>query len=177
MEYLTRAVGDPTGARQIIDGLLAKGAASRDAEVEALRRRVAELETFAYGCDAEGCVVPHSSWCEVAKKSATANGGCTCPQPWKDTPQPHAGYCWLVSPPRNEAEEMRKRIAELDAQAAVVAEFVAARAEYITAIENCHPDNARDYERWQGHAESRRQLAQKLGLPVAWPQVAEGGAA
>lgn len=45
------------------------------------------------------------------------------------------------------------RVAELDAQAAVVAEFVAARAEYITAIRNCHPDNAHDYHRWQGHAE------------------------
>lgn len=61
------------------------------------------------------------------------------------------------------------RVAELEAQAALVAEFVAARAEYITAIRNCHPDNVNDYQRWQGHAESRRQLAETLGLPVAWP--------
>lgn len=67
------------------------------------------------------------------------------------------------------------RIAELERQAAAVAEFVAARAEYITAIRNCHPDNGHDYDRWQGHAESRRQLAETLGLPVAWP--AETGGA
>jgi hypothetical protein len=67
------------------------------------------------------------------------------------------------------------RIAELEQQAAKVAEFVAARAEVITAIRNCHPDNAHDYHRWQGHAESRRQLAETLGLPVAWPEAAEGG--
>lgn len=70
--------------------------------------------------------------------------------------------------------EQAARVAELEQQAAVVAKFVAARAEYITSIRNCHPDNAHDYHRWQGHAESRRQLAQTLGLPVAWP--AEGGA-
>lgn len=61
------------------------------------------------------------------------------------------------------------RIAELEQQAAVVAEFTAKRAEYITAIRNCHPDNGHDYDRWQGHAAARRQLAELLGLPVAWP--------
>lgn len=55
-----------------------------------------------------------------------------------------------------------------------VTEFCAERAQYITSIENCHPDNARDYYRWQGHAEARRQLAQRLGLPVAWPAKTEG---
>jgi hypothetical protein len=68
-----------------------------------------------------------------------------------------------------------QRIAELEKAAAEVTEFVAARAEYITSIRNCHPDNAHDYDRWQGHAEARRQLAQKLGLPVAWPEDTEGG--
>ncbi len=52
---------------------------------------------------------------------------------------------------------------------AIVAEFVAKRAEYITSIRNCHPDNGHDYDRWQGHAAARRQLAELLGLPVAWP--------
>lgn len=64
-----------------------------------------------------------------------------------------------------------QRIAELETQAAKVAEFVAARAEYVTAIRETRNDH--DYERWQGHAESRRQLAETLGLPVAWP--AESG--
>ncbi|MFF7879158.1 hypothetical protein ACFZDM_33595 [Streptomyces californicus] len=80
--------------------------------VRGLRARVAELETFAHGCDGEGCVLPHSSWCERAKKSAAENDGCTCPKPWPNSPQPHAGYCWLVSPPRDEVDEMRKRLAE-----------------------------------------------------------------
>lgn len=92
---------------------------------------------------------------------------------------------------KNEAlKKLRARVSELEAERhvtnealsdaaealrvsrdrdAVVAEFVADRASYITAINNCHPDNDHDYDRWQGHAESRRQLAQELGLPVAWP--------
>lgn len=63
----------------------------------------------------------------------------------------------------------RDRIAELEKREAIVAEFVTKRAEYITAIRNCHPDNAHDYDRWQGHAAARRQLAELLGLPVTWP--------
>ncbi len=62
-------------------------------------------------------------------------------------------------------QALRKR----EQQDTVVAEFVAARAEYITAIRNCHPDNGHDYDRWQGHAAARRQLAESRGLPVAWP--------
>ncbi|WP_097922058.1 hypothetical protein [Streptomyces sp. wa1063] len=61
------------------------------------------------------------------------------------------------------------RVAELETQAEKVTAFCAQRAEYVTSILNCHPDNAHDYYRWQGHAESRRQLSQSLGLPVAWP--------
>lgn len=94
---------------------MATAAPALIAEVRHLRDRVAELEAYAYGCDGEGCVLPHSSWCELAKKTAAANQGCTCPRPWEGHPQPHAGYCWLVSPPRAEVEEMRKRIAELTA--------------------------------------------------------------
>lgn len=85
------------------------------AEIRRLTDRVAELEAYAHGCDGEGCVLPHSSWCEVAKKAAAANDGCTCPRPWEGHPQPHAGYCWLVSPPRNEMEEMRRALAERSA--------------------------------------------------------------
>lgn len=83
-----------------------------ESERDALRARVAELEAFAHGCDGEGCVLPHSSWCERAKEHAAENDGCTCPKPWPNRPQPHAGYCWLVSPPRDEVDEMRKRLAE-----------------------------------------------------------------
>lgn len=74
------------------------------------------------------------------------------------------------------ADRMRAdaaRIAELEKREAAVAEFAAKRAEYITAIRNCHPDNGHDYDRWQGHAAARRQLSELLGLPVAWPL--EGG--
>lgn len=90
------------------------------AELRRLRARVAELEVFAYGCDAEGCVLPHSSWCDAAKKTAAANKGCTCGKPWTGHPQPHAMHCWTVNPPRSEVEEMRKRIAELSVVAASV---------------------------------------------------------
>lgn len=86
------------------------------ADLRRARDRVAELEAYAYGCDAEGCVLPHSSWCDAAKKTATANEGCTCGKPWTGHPQPHAMHCWTVNPPRVEVEEMRKRIAELTAE-------------------------------------------------------------
>ena len=56
-----------------------------------------------------------------------------------------------------------------DAQpAGVVADFVAERAEYVTVLRQC-TDSSPDYYRWQGHAEARRQLAERLGQPVAWP--------
>lgn len=47
--------------------------------------------------------------------------------------------------------------------------FCAKRAEYITAILNCRLNDAADYHRWQGHAESRRELSELMGLPTAWP--------
>lgn len=50
----------------------------------------------------------------------------------------------------------------------IVREFLEERSQMVVAIENCHPDNARDYYRWQGHAEARRQLSERLGLPVSW---------
>lgn len=67
------------------------------------------------------------------------------------------------------AEERVTEATELREQAEKVAAFVAQRAEVITAIRNCHPDNSADYNRWQGHAEARRVLAEQLGLPIAWP--------
>ena len=63
----------------------------------------------------------------------------------------------------------RDRIAELEAAAEKVAGFCAKRAEYVDNLRNCSPNNDHDYNRWQGHAESRRQLSQLLGLPVGWP--------
>jgi hypothetical protein len=70
------------------------------------------------------------------------------------------------------AEDLAVLLAEVERLRALessIAEFVAARAEFITAIRNCPPGNSADYHRWQGHAESRRQLGETLGLPVAWP--------
>lgn len=62
-----------------------------------------------------------------------------------------------------------RRAVALELQAAKVAEFVAERAEVVTAGRNCHPDNHSERGRWQGHAEARRVLAVALGQPVAWP--------
>ncbi|MDX3354701.1 hypothetical protein PV703_15585 [Streptomyces sp. ME01-24h] len=66
-------------------------------------------------------------------------------------------------------EDVLAEVDRLRAELAKVAEHCAARAEYIDAINNCAPSNEHDYWRWQGHAESRRQLSQTLGLPVGWP--------
>jgi hypothetical protein len=46
----------------------------------------------------------------------------------------------------------------------VVRDFINERPQYITAIENCAPDNTADYWRWQGHAEARRQLFERLSV-------------
>ncbi|MGW2837364.1 hypothetical protein ACWCWD_06585 [Streptomyces sp. NPDC001493] len=97
-------------------------------ERQFLLDRVAELEAFAYGCDGEGCTLPHSSWCDEAQQAAAENGGCTCAQ------SEHAGHCWLVSPPRAEVDEMRKRIAELAAaQANAASAALLNFAERLTA--------------------------------------------
>ncbi|MFE7580736.1 hypothetical protein ACFU5Y_04110 [Streptomyces gardneri] len=61
------------------------------------------------------------------------------------------------------------RIAELEVAAKKVAGFCAQRAEYVDNLHNCAPSNDRDYYRWTGHAEARRQLSQLVGLPVDWP--------
>lgn len=45
---------------------------------------------------------------------------------------------------------------------ALVAEFCGERGQYITGINNCPPGNDDDYYRWQGHAEARRQLTERL---------------
>lgn len=48
-----------------------------------------------------------------------------------------------------------------------VESFINARPEYIEALKNTRgSDDQSDYWRWQGHAESRRQLAQSLGCTV-----------
>jgi hypothetical protein len=87
-------------------------------ELVRLTARVAELETSARGCDGEGCVLPHSSWCTRARDFAAEHSGCTCGEPWKNTPQAHAGHCWLLSPPDDEMEWHRNRVAELLARVA-----------------------------------------------------------
>lgn len=66
-------------------------------------------------------------------------------------------------------KDLLAEVERLRAQMAAVEKFCAARAAYITAINNCSPENSADYWRWQGHAEGRRQLSQELKLPVAWP--------
>ena len=68
-----------------------------------------------------------------------------------------------------DVEQLRARVAELETAAEKVAGFCARRAEYVTNLRHCGPNNDHDYYRWQGHAEARRQLSQLLGLPVGWP--------
>lgn len=140
------------------------------AEMDRLRDRIAELETFAYGCDAEGCVIPHSSWCEAAKKTASENDGCTCGKPWKGHPQPHAMYCWAVNPPRSEVEEMRKRIAELLAERHSTNEALSDAAEAIRANESrwSAVENVIERAYRKGYDPDAAELAELLGTTEAW---------
>ncbi len=43
----------------------------------------------------------------------------------------------------------------------IVADFIAQREEYVRVLKQCVDADA-DYHRWQGHAEARRQLRDKL---------------
>lgn len=70
---------------------------------------------------------------------------------------------------RTKLETAERLVDEQARLLAQVAAFCAKRAEYVTNLRNCNPDNDRDYYRWSGHAEARRQLSQLLGLPVGWP--------
>lgn len=80
-----------------------------------------------------------------------------------------------------ELDELGHEVARDDAEAAVsayiavaqpevtsaVEAFINERPGYITALKNTRgTDDQSDYWRWQGHAESRRQLAQALGWTV-----------
>jgi hypothetical protein len=49
---------------------------------------------------------------------------------------------------------------------ATIAEFINQRVEYVNACRNANADH--DYYRWQGGAEARRQLAQRLGWTVPY---------
>ncbi|MFD9070591.1 hypothetical protein [Streptomyces lasiicapitis] len=96
----------------------------------------------------------------------------------RSRPTNHAyeAACAALWKHRDRADDAEAERDELRQQASAVSEFVAQRAEYITAINNCHPDNAAGYDRWQGHAEARRQLAEQLDLRVAWPAEDDQGA-
>ncbi|MFD3970180.1 hypothetical protein [Streptomyces cyaneofuscatus] len=60
-------------------------------------------------------------------------------------------------------------VAELESLAEKAAQFCAERAGYVSNLRSFVEGGEHDYYRWTGHAEARRQLAQSLGLPVAWP--------
>lgn len=62
-------------------------------------------------------------------------------------------------------EQMLDELAQLRAFKTAVEGFVTERAGYITALQNCAPDNTADYWRWQGHAEARRLLCAELPWP------------
>lgn len=108
-------------------------------DIPFLLARVAELETFARGCDGEGCVLPHSSWCIRAREFAAQHSGCTCGEPWTDTPQTHAGHCWLLSPPDDEMEWHRKRVAELLTRIDELEATLAERDEQLAGLISAEP--------------------------------------
>ena len=147
------------------------------AGLDRLRARVAELEATAYG-DAEVKLlspieqIRHLHACVAAQLSRadTLDRLCRKQRERADAAEARVAELEAERHSTNEAlDDAGQALREKEKREAVVAEFVAKRAEYITSIRNCHPDNAHDYDRWQGHAAARRQLAEVLGLPVAWP--------
>lgn len=54
--------------------------------------------------------------------------------------------------------------------AVVVRDFCAERSEFVSVLKNCTENNA-DYYRWQGHAEARRQLTERLAGTIDGPGV------
>ncbi|MGW5852140.1 hypothetical protein ACWFQ8_30045 [Streptomyces sp. NPDC055254] len=137
-----RHLHDCVAAQQARADTLDRLCREEQSRAGAAAARVAELETSARGCDGEGCVLPHSSWCTRAREFAAQHSGCTCGEPWKDTPQTHAGHCWLLSPPWDEMEWHRKRVAELLAQ---VAKLEAARSRPAPVLAPVvQPDARRD---------------------------------
>ncbi|MFI6862609.1 hypothetical protein ACIBKZ_22400 [Streptomyces sp. NPDC050421] len=111
---------------------------------------------------------------ETAAEQVQLNNDVTgaCLARWEEE-QDNARLRLALASAQRGRRDLRARVAELEAQAAKVAAFCAQRAEYVTSLLNCAPDNSHDYDRWQGHAESRRQLSQSLGLPVGWPAETE----
>ncbi|WP_031514774.1 hypothetical protein [Streptomyces sp. NRRL F-5123] len=67
LDYLTQAVGDKTGAQQILHGLREKAAAEQAAEVRTLRERVAELDTAALVTEYQ-VPVSDSEWVMVRRE-------------------------------------------------------------------------------------------------------------
>jgi hypothetical protein len=65
-------------------------------------------------------------------------------------------------------ETPRHMAIELLELRAIVADFINERPEYVNSCRNAHPDNYSDYHRWQGGAEARRQLAERLGWTVPY---------
>lgn len=75
---------------------------------------------------------------------------------------------WEESPLRQSYVDRTRKVLKAADEAAsgmpgAVLAFINERPEYITAMENCHVDKVDDYGRWSGHAEARRQLAERLG--------------
>lgn len=52
--------------------------------------------------------------------------------------------------------------------AATVKAFINERPEYVNSCRNANPNSDHDYYRWQGGAEARRQLAERLGWTVPY---------
>lgn len=67
----------------------------------------------------------------------------------------------VVRPAVRHRRELLAEVDRLSAQTAVVVSFLAERADFLRAI-GASPNADADYWRWQGHAESRRHLSERL---------------
>ncbi|MEU7416765.1 hypothetical protein [Streptomyces antibioticus] len=142
--------------------------------LELIRRKRSHCEAAQFESDDER--LPHV-WGPSQYPNREMCQRCTVMREWAEDPEADevvllAEIDRLLAERHSTNEALDDAVQELrekEQREAAVTKFVAARAEYITAIRNCHPDNGHDYDRWQGHAAARRQLAELLGLPVAWP--------
>ena len=78
------------------------------------------------------------------------------------------GHCVMAATAIAEAGYSNTAASELADLRAIVEKHINMRSEYITALKNTVNCENGDYDRWQGGAEARRQLAQDLGWTVPY---------
>lgn len=113
----------------------------------------------------ESCPCCCSGYCVGGSDGIPAPG--TVLNPGDDEHSQEVWQTWLgIAAVHNPAvAALRSALAATADRDAVVAGFIEQREEYVRVLRQCVDADA-DYHRWQGHAEARRQLAEKLAESV-----------